>query len=66
MKKLSYTEMQEKFAKLSWKNQVLILHGALDYMQQYNGRTRLECIALAMGYVMDYDENNQHIFIKRS
>lgn len=31
------------------RNKVEILWEALEYMQQYNGRTRIECIGLAMG-----------------
>ena len=30
-------------------NKVDILWDALDCMQQYNGRTKIECVALAMG-----------------
>lgn len=34
-------------------NKVDILMEALDYMQQYNGRSKICCIALAMG--VDYE-----------
>jgi len=39
-------EVMELFEKK--RNKVEILWEALDYMKQYNGRSRVECIALAM------------------
>jgi hypothetical protein len=44
-------EIMSKFHKLSYKKQVAILYGALDYMQQYNGRSINDCIIFAMGYI---------------
>lgn len=38
----------EKFEKLSNIKKVDVLFSALEYMQQYNGRTINECIKLAM------------------
>jgi len=35
---------------LKKRNKVEILFAALEYMQQYNGRSIWYCIALAMGY----------------
>ncbi len=40
--------LMDKFEKLSHKKKVDILMVALDYMQQYNGRSHSDCIILAM------------------
>lgn len=48
-KMLSKTDAILKFDKLSYKLKVEILVVALDFMQQYNGRSKTTCIALAMG-----------------
>ena len=52
MKKKLYTEnyLELKFNKLKKDEKIDILYEALDYMQQYNGRSRFTCIAMAMGY----------------
>ena len=44
------TEVLKEFSKLNRvkKNETLL--EALDYMSQYNGRSKITCIALAMGY----------------
>jgi hypothetical protein len=44
-------EIMVKFHKLSYKGQVAILFSALDYMQQYNGRSISDCIIFAMGHI---------------
>lgn len=41
----------DKFEKLSNKEKIPILFEALEYMQQYNGRSVNDCIIYAMGYV---------------
>lgn len=50
MKKYTETEIRTIFAKLSKTKKIEILWEALNYMQQYNGRSRFKCVALAMGY----------------
>ena len=57
-----YEEVLTEYNKLSLKKKVSILNGAIEYMNQYNGRTRSDCIFLAMGYVNTGEEN---IFIKK-
>jgi len=49
MKQKTDDEMICKFDKLPNHKKVLILFDALDIMQQYNGRTKQDCIILAMG-----------------
>jgi hypothetical protein len=44
------SEITVEFHKLSKKKQTEILWEALDYMQEYNGRTKFYCVARAMGY----------------
>ena len=55
-------EIQNEFNNSSDK--VGILYNALDIMQQYNGRSKLDCIAIAMGYEVDYDNENIKMYIK--
>lgn len=45
---LTYQELCTLFDKK--RNKVDIMMDALDYMQQHNGRTKIDCIALALGY----------------
>jgi hypothetical protein len=66
MKNLTSAQMYKKFENQTYKKRVSILLDALGYMEQYNGRTQLQCIALAMGYESDYDENNQRIYVETS
>jgi hypothetical protein len=56
----TYEEISKKFFNLTKNKQIDILYEALDYMQQYNGRTRFECISLAMGYENDGGENTKY------
>jgi hypothetical protein len=60
MKKKFYTTNQilTKYEKLSLKKKIEVLDEALDYMQQYNGRSKLKCIALAIGYDNYEGEDN--------
>ena len=50
VKYISLDEIIIKFSKLSYIQKTEILWTALDYMQQYNGRSRHACVAYAMGY----------------
>lgn len=50
MKALTTRELIDSFNKLSAPKKVTILYGALDYMEQYNGRSKERCLCLAMGY----------------
>lgn len=43
-------ELIEKFNNLTSSQRAIILFEALDYMQQYNGRSKTTCICLAMGF----------------
>jgi len=43
-------EISKAFSKLTKIQKIETLFEAIDYMQQYNGRTRIKCIALAMGF----------------
>jgi hypothetical protein len=53
-------EIQIKFNKK--RNKVDILMEALDYMQQYNGRSKLQCIALAMNYELTQDDEGNEVY----
>jgi hypothetical protein len=52
---MEYTsaDINTKFHKLTASEQVAILHEALEIMQSYNGRSKLVCVAMAMGYEYD-------------
>ena len=57
-------QMWKKFENQTYKKRVGILLDALGYMEQYNARTQLQCIALAMGYKATYNDNNERGYIK--
>ena len=62
MKTKSSSEILDEYIKLSNAKKVGILYTALEYMQQYNGRTTLLCIAMAMGY--EQESLNTYIKVK--
>jgi len=43
-------EIEEMYANLTRLKKINVLWEALDFMQQYNERTRFDCVAMAMGY----------------
>lgn len=51
----------KKFNRLSNSKKVDVLYEALDNMQQYNGRSKFDCIAMAMGYKTEFGENDKYI-----
>lgn len=63
-KYISSDEIAKEYSKLSASKQVPILYEAIDIMQQYNGRSRFDCIAKAMGY-SNY-EGLQNTYFKKS
>lgn len=50
MKYLTLDEIINKYIKLELDEKNKLLWSAIDYMEQYNGRTKWYCIAKAMGY----------------
>jgi len=56
-------QISKEYTALSKDKKIAVLYSAIDYMQQYNGRTRFLCIALAMGY--DNIEGKSNTYIKR-
>ena len=55
-------QIQKAFSKLNRLQKIETLFEALDYMSQYNGRTKITCIALAMGY--DNTEGSDDTYFK--
>jgi hypothetical protein len=55
-------DIRSQYNKLSAPKQVQILYSALDYMQSYNGRSKILCIALAMGY--ENTEGGDNTYVK--
>lgn len=65
---LTADQLQKKWSKLTKDEKIETLYEALDFMNQYNGRTRFQCIAMAMGYEIDYVDNGdreEEVWIKR-
>ena len=56
----SEDQIQEEFNSLPNHQKIEMLWEALDYMQQYNGRSRFTCLALAMGYENWEGEHNTY------
>ena len=54
MKYFNEKEINEEFNKLETRDKIKVLYEAIDFMQEYNGRSKFLCIAMAMGYV-NYD-----------
>lgn len=63
-KYVSSKEISNEYNKLSASKQVPILYEAIDIMQQYNGRSRFDCIAKAMGY--SNHEGLQNTYFKKA
>jgi hypothetical protein len=57
-----YTEdhIRSEYNKLSSAKKNEILYEAIDIMQQYNGRNRFLCIAMAMGYDNYEGDSNKY------
>jgi len=56
MKNQTYYTSQEiaaEYENLTQEEKNAVLWTALDYMQQYNGRAKFFCVAMAMGYEND-------------
>lgn len=54
-----YEKLLDRFEKMSNKNKVEVLYTAIDYMQEYNGRSISDCIVLAMGGGMKAINDNE-------
>ena len=50
---MTIIDIKEEYGLLSDKRKITVLWLALEYMESYNGRSKMQCIAMAMGY-----ENN--------
>lgn len=56
-------QISNEFEKLTKDKKISVLYDAIDYMQNYNGRSRFLCIAIAMGY--DNYEGRSDTYTKR-
>jgi hypothetical protein len=54
-------EVSALYSKLTTKKKNEVLYDAIDYMGQFNGRSRFDCIALAMGF-RDYEGDGKSYF----
>jgi len=57
-------DIRRQYEKLSSRKKVEILYEAIDYMQSYNGRSKILCIALAMGYENTEGSSTTYVKIK--
>lgn len=64
MKNYTSQDLINKYNKLSSSKQVEILWAALDYMNAYNGRTRGDCVVLAMADLLDLYQKEENLFTK--
>ena len=64
MKYYTTEQISKKFESLTKDKKISVLDDAIDYMSQYNGRTKFLCIAMAMGF--DNDEGDDISYYKRS
>lgn len=55
-------DIDEMFSRLSKSKKIAVLMSALSHMQSYNGRSKIGCIALAMGY----ESNGMGNYTKKS
>jgi len=49
-KKYTQAFIAKQFSELTQAKKIEILYEALDYMEQCNARTKMFCIAMALGY----------------
>jgi glutaredoxin-related protein len=52
--------VSKQYQKLTKDEKINVLYEAIDIMQQYNGRSRFLCIAMAMGYRNWEGENDTY------
>jgi len=66
MAQKTYTSQDfvDKYNALKCKEKTKVLYDALDYMQEYNGRSKLDCVILAMGYKVHNEDEDT--YTKRS
>jgi hypothetical protein len=46
----TYSEMIDRYDRLTDKEKINVLWGALTLIRHYNCRTKFECVFLSMGY----------------
>lgn len=55
-------EVLDKFEKLLYKKKIEVLFSAIEVMGQYNGRTRTDCIAIAMANYLNLNVTCQQLY----
>lgn len=60
MKYYTSEHIQSIYASLKDSEKIKILSNAIDIMNQYNGRTKFLCIAMAMGYNNHEGDNKSY------
>lgn len=63
VKYYSQGDIEAEYGRLTKDEREKILWSALDYMQQYNGRTKIKCVAMALGY--DNSEVAKDLYYKK-
>jgi len=54
-------KLYEYLMKLPRKNLIALLYEALDSMQAYNGRSRTQCICMALGFKEEKVKNDGNL-----
>ena len=62
--KMITEEIIDNFEKLSDPKKVEVLFDAINYMNKFSWLSVRECICLAMGYEMNYDDNGNDVWKK--
>lgn len=60
MKYYTSEEISKQYNKMTKDEKIQVLDIAIDYMQQYNGRSKFLCIAMAMGYNNHEGDNKSY------
>ena len=58
MATVSTYQILDDYNSLSCSEKLSVMSSALDYMESYNGRSRITCICLAMGYRNETGDSN--------
>jgi len=62
MKKYTKEQLVKKFDKMTKDDKIEALCYAIDFMQQYNGRTKWECVFRSMGYIFTEEGDTDDMY----
>jgi hypothetical protein len=59
-------DVYAEYDKLTTEEKNKILWEALDFMNQYNGRRKYDCVGLAMGFKQTSDDDGLTIYVRKA